>query len=185
MFLDSQALTDSEPEVSPPKKAPKFMNGNFTRKQSFLETAKSILVKDLSDSDGDWEEPSPSDIQIVPKDPVTACKEPFLDNVPRDRAFMMAEIFSGSGILAEEMSALGFVTRSVDYMTGGADHDISVETKVAQKLLAYSSCLFLLIGSNGISYEKQANISESFHTCLSRSSPLERYRSDLIFLVSD
>ena len=54
----------------------------------------------------------------------------------------MAEIFSGSGILAEEMSTLGFVTMSVDYITGGATHDISNKETVTQHMLGVIFILY-------------------------------------------
>ena len=80
MFQDSQAmpdsqplsqpnsqLTDSDPDVSPPKK--RLCGMSIDRKKSgFFETAKSILVKNLSDSDNDGED-EPSEIEIEEKDP--------------------------------------------------------------------------------------------------------------------
>lgn len=143
MFEDSQPILDSQPQLSdsdtgasPPHKK---QCAGLDRKFSFLETAKSILIQNLSDSECEDE---PWEVEIEPKDPITACKEPFLDHVQRDRAFRMAEIFSGSGILAEEMSTLGFVTMSVDYITGGATHDISNKETVTQHMLGVIFILY-------------------------------------------
>ena len=120
-FGESQALTDSDGDVDfPPKKVAKI-----PMPASPCKAHIPITFQDLSDSDCEAE--GPSDIEKEPLDPIVACKQPFLDGIARDRAFRMAEIFAGCGILAEEMSALGFVTRSVDFMTGGAEHDLSLE----------------------------------------------------------
>ena len=123
-FSETQALSDSDPDApEPPAKV---------CKHDHKKADPIISILTLSDSDHEEGEPEEMDFDI--KDPCTACGEPFLRDVPRDQALRMAEVFSGSGVLAEEMSALGFVTRSIDFATGGDAHDISQWEKVAHLL---------------------------------------------------
>lgn len=126
-FSESQALSDSDADApEPPAKACKH---NHPKVDS--------LVSILKLSDSECEEGEPEEIDFDIKDPCTACGEPFLRDVPRDQALRMAEVFSGSGVLAEEMSALGFVTRSIDFATGGDKHDTSQWEKVAHLLWSF------------------------------------------------
>ena len=143
-MLDSQQLTDSDAEPSPPSKIAKMDPSAKSHVLSPFKGKSLLTLKDLSDSDNEDEEPS--DIEIAPKDPVEACKVafPILEETPRDRAFRMAEVFSGSGILSEEMSALGFVTRNYDYLTGGSDHDVSDALKATNLCLVFWSQLLIL-----------------------------------------
>ncbi|CAK9095039.1 unnamed protein product [Durusdinium trenchii] len=74
---------------------------------------------------------------VVGRDPLPLVEDQLEDDV-RGRALKMAEIFSGSGVLAKEMEGLGFSVRLVDYQTGGEAHDISQETialKIASELV--------------------------------------------------
>ena len=114
--FDGQLLTDSDVDVAPPPKMARLKSKVFS----------NCVLQNLSDSDGE----EPYDIEP----PVSHEGSHVEIREVRGRALKMAEIFSGSGVLAKKMEGLGFSVRLVDYQTGGEAHDISQETIVSWPL---------------------------------------------------
>lgn len=79
----------------------------------------------LSDSGSDdgaeltltWQEPDPVNDVLA--------EMPGLRVAGRDMPVRMAEVFAGCGALSKEMSRRGFVTKAVDFLLGGPEHDMS------------------------------------------------------------